>query len=83
MNVKTVNTGSFGSIELISSHTYPIPISDADISSLLNKAFHSEVTVFASCNVQGSLLIKRKTQILIKVVAAVAANACDINFCVS
>ena len=40
---------------------YLIVIFDDDISSLLNKAFHCEVTAFASCNVQSSLLIEKKT----------------------
>ena len=46
------------------SHTYPILIIDAEISSLLNKAFHNVDIAFASCNVQSSSLIERKIQIL-------------------
>ena len=42
-------------------HTYPIFIFDVDVSSFLNKAFHSVVTAFACCNVQSSLLMEEKT----------------------
>lgn len=40
-------------------HTYPSLLFEADISSFVDKVFHSEVMAFACCNVQGSLLIMK------------------------
>ena len=44
----------------IVTYDYPILIFDVDLSSFLNKTFHSGVMAFFSCNVQRSLLIERK-----------------------
>ena len=51
------NSNSYQLYKSTLSHTYPFLILDVDVSSLLNKEFHSEVTVFSSRNVQGSPLI--------------------------
>ena len=42
------------------SMTYPINITDVDVSSLVNKALHSVSMTFFSCKVWGSTLIRRK-----------------------
>ena len=47
----------------INSLTYPIFIFDVDISSFLNKTFHSVSFTFYNCNVQGSFLFERMEQI--------------------
>ena len=58
-------------------HTYPSLLFEADISSFVDKVFHSEVMAFACCNVQGSSLIERNN--LFKDVVAILAVRCDLN----
>ena len=49
-------------------YTHPQVISDADISSFLNKAFHCVPTTFPSCSVQRSPLNEKNiTTIIIRI----------------
>ena len=51
------NSNSYQLYESTFSHTYPFCILDVDVTSVLNKEFHSEVTAFSNRNVHGSPLI--------------------------
>ena len=43
-----------------SEYTYSTVVSAVDISSLVNKVFHYIKIVFLSCQVQGSILLKKE-----------------------
>ena len=44
---------------MLSEYTYSTVVSAVDISSLVNKVFHYIKIVFLSCQVQGSILLKK------------------------